>query len=347
MTLHIMTLRVAAIGAGYFSRFQYRAWQRMPDIDLVATCNRTLEKARALAAEYAIPAAFDDVAEMLDAVRPDVLDIITPPPTHLAAIGAAASRGVGVICQKPFCTSLAEATEAVAIAEAAGIMLVVHENFRFQPWYAQIRRLLDSGALGTPYQVTFRLRPGDGQGPHAYLDRQPAFPAMPRFLVRETAIHQIDVFRYLFGEPQALYASLRRLNPAIAGEDAGHLLLDFPGGMRALFDGNRLADHRARNRRLTMGELTIEGSAATLDLDGDARLWLRPHGSNEATPVPYAFDDIDFGGDCVFRFQRHVVDHLRHGTPLQNTGRDYLANLRIEEATYESDRTGTRILLTQ
>jgi hypothetical protein len=42
--------------------------------------------------------------------------------------------------------------------------------------------------------------------------------------------------------------------------------------------GNRLADHKAENRRLTMGEMLIEGSEGTLRLDGDGGLWLRSHG---------------------------------------------------------------------
>lgn len=338
-------MKVAVAGCGYFSRFHHRAWARMPDVALVATGDRDGAKARAMADAIGIPAAFDDAAAMLDTVRPDLLDIAAPPQAHLALIREAAVRGIGVICQKPFCTSLAEAESAVAMAESAGILLVVHENFRFQPWYAQVKRLLDSGALGTPYQLTFRLRPGDGQGPRAYLDRQPGFQSMPRFLVRETAIHQIDLFRHLFGEPAGIYASLQRRNPAITGEDSGMLLLDWEDSRRALFDGNRLADHRARNRRLTMGEVTLEGSAATLFLDGDAGLWLRPHGSNDPARVPYAFDDIDFGGDCVFRLQRHVIDHIRHGTEVMNTGRDYLANLRIEAAAYESARLCARVAL--
>ena len=46
------------------------------------------------------------------------------------------------------------------------------------------------------------------------------------------------------------------------------------------YTGNRLADHKAENRRLTMGEMMIEGSDGTLRLDGDGALWLRSHGKN-------------------------------------------------------------------
>ncbi len=339
------SIRVAAVGVGYFSRFHYDAWSRMDDVDLVAVCNRTEASARAVAEQHGIGQVFTGFEEMLDAVEIDLVDIITPPPTHRPYIEQAARRGIAAICQKPFCETLADAEAAVGIAAEAGTALVVHENFRFQPWYAAARRLLEDGRLGTPYQITFRLRPGDGQGADAYLDRQPYFRAMDRFLVHETAIHLIDTFRYLMGEVRGVYAQLDRLNPAIAGEDAGIIVFAFENGTRGVFDGNRLADHAAENRRLTMGEMLIEGSDATLRLDGDGRLHLRQHGRNDEHEIAYDWQDRGFGGDCVYRLQRHVVDHLRGGGPLSNTGAEYLANLRIEQAVYDSNRQGSRVLL--
>jgi len=338
-------LRVATVGAGYFSQFQYEAWARMPDVDLVAVCNRTKTNADEVAAAYGIAEVFTDFDRMLATAQPDLVDIITPPITHLDYVRQAAARRIAMICQKPFCTTLDEARAAVDAAAATDTPLIVHENFRFQPWYAEARRLLDEGALGTPYQISFRLRPGDGQGPRAYLDRQPYFQKMERFLVHETAIHLIDTFRYLMGEVTAVTARLTRLNPAISGEDAGLILFDFTDGPRGLFDGNRLADHAAENRRLTMGEMLLEGSDATLRLDGDGGLYLRPHGVNEEHEVTYHWANRGFGGDCVYRLQRHVVDRLRGTEPgeIMNAGADYLANLRIEQAVYESDRSDRRI----
>jgi predicted dehydrogenase len=269
------------------------------------------------------------------------LDIATPPSTHLALIRLAADRRIPTICQKAFCRSLEEAEEATRIAEEAGILLVVHENFRFQPWFVEIKRQLDQGRLGEIYQVSFRLRPGDGQGPRAYLDRQPYFQKMERLLVHETAIHFIDTFRYLLGEVDTVFARLARLNPVIVGEDAGIILFEFQGGPRALFDGNRLVDHPADNRRLTMGELLVEGSAGVIRLDGYARLFFRPFGSNEEEPISYEWNNVGFAGDSVFRLQRHVVDHLKGQGPVVNRARDYLVNLRIEEAVYRSSERGS------
>ncbi len=336
-------LRVATVGAGYFGHYQHAAWARMADVDLVGICNRTEAKARSFAETYRIPRVFTDFAEMLDAVDPDLVDIITPPSTHLDYIRQAVRRRLAIVCQKPFCRTLAEAEAAVEAARGADTLLVVHENFRFQPWYEETKRLLGKGALGEPYQVTFRLRPGDGQGEGAYLERQAYFQKMQRFLVHETAIHLIDTFRYLMGEVTEVYARLRRLNSAIAGEDAGIVLFDFAAGTRGVFDGNRLVDHAADNRRLTMGEMLLEGSEAVLRLDGNGRLFLRRHGLNDEAEVAYDWERRGFAGDCVYRLQRHVVDHMGGRGPVVNTARDYLANLVVENAVYESDRLGRRL----
>ena len=105
---------------------------------------------------------------------------------------------------------------------------------------------------------------------------------MPVFLVRETAVHFIDTFRYLMGEVRAATARLRRLNPVIAGEDSGLLIFEFDDERKGLFDGNRLNDHVANNPRRTMGEMWLEGERGVVRLDGEARLWWKPHGGAEA-----------------------------------------------------------------
>jgi predicted dehydrogenase len=339
-----MTLKVAVVGSGYFSQFHFDAWRRLPGAQLVAVCSLEPASMVEAAARHLIPRQFAEVGQMLDAVRPDLLDIVTPPAAHLALLAAAAERGVDVICQKPLGGDLASARAMVRRAEEAGITLVVHENFRFMPWYREARCLIEAGTFGRLLNLAFRLRPGDGQGPRAYLDRQPYFQEMPRFLIHETAIHLIDVFRYLCGEVAAVFAHLRRLNPAIRGEDAGHVLFDFASGAAGLFDGNRLTGFAAANPRLTMGELWLEGEAATLRLDGDGRLFLKPHQEPEREHA-YAWDNQGFGGDCVLALQRHVLAHRQDGAPLENSGRAYLRNLEIEEAIYRSAARSRRFVV--
>jgi predicted dehydrogenase len=336
-------LRVLGVGAGYFSQFQYQGWRNLRGAECVGIVNRDTAKAQALAARFGIPRVFGDLEQALAESRPDLVDLIMPPATHRAYVGAVVAHGIPVICQKPFGASYADALAITELAERAGALLVIHENYRWDPAWREVKRIIDAGTLGRLHCISFRLRPGDGQGPRAYLDRQPAFQRMPRLLVNETAIHWIDTYRWLFGEVAAVYARLRRMNPVIAGEDAGYIVFEFENGTTGLFDGNRSNDHVATNPRRTMGEAWIEGSSGVLRMDGDAGLWWKPHQQPE---IAHVYDrgptDTFSGGACEW-LQRHVVEHFISGAPLENTAREYLTALRVQEAVYRSAQEGRRI----
>lgn len=331
-----MTLSVAIVGCGFFSREHQNAWARVPQARVIALVDPDLLKARAAAEQFSGAQVFTDAEAMLDAVRPDVVDIVTPPATHRALVAAVARRGIAAICQKPLAPTLEEATALVEDAERAGTTLIVHENFRFMPWFQEAKAILDRGLLGTPLGIFFRVRPGDGQGPNAYLNRQPYFQKMERFLVHETAIHLIDVFRFLMGEVTAVFARLKRFNPVIAGEDAGVIVFDFQNGATGVLDGNRLVDHPSEDARMTMGIMFVEGTSGTLRLDGYGRLFIKPHGSEEREHA-YAWTNAGYGGDCALGQIKHIVSHFVDGVPVFNSGRAYLRNFEIEEAAYRSN----------
>lgn len=332
-------IRVGLVGAGYFARFQLDAWRRMDGAQLVAVCDRapaTHDFVKSVDARMPI---YDDMGAMLDAVQADLVDIATPPDTHALLVSEAAARGLDIVCQKPLAPTREEARELVEGCLSAGVVLAVHENIRWAPWHREIARLIGAGRLGRLHRISMRLRPGDGQGARAYLARQPYFQKMPRFLIHETAIHWIDTFRFLIGEITGVFARLERLNPVIAGEDAGVVVFAFENGATGLFDGNRLNDHVSDNPRRTMGEMWVEGSAGVLRLDGAARLWWKAHGDAEIEHG-YQWQDRGFAGDAVFATQAHIIAHLRDGAPLENSGRDYLRNLDVEEAVYRSSEEG-------
>lgn len=336
-------IRVLAVGTGFFSRFHYEAWHRNTKTKLVGVCNRTLDSAMSVAEQFGIEEVGTDLSELIERTSPDVVDIITPPATQMDLVRVAASKGINVIVQKPFGENIEQAREMVSYCDRAGVRLVVHENFRFMPWYRETRKWIDEGRLGQLYQAVFRLRPGDGQGPNAYLDRQPYFQTMDRFLVHETAIHLVDTFRFLFGKVASVYADLRQCNQAIVGEDAGVVIFEFDNNFQAIFDGNRLLDHAASNPRRTMGEMLIEGTTGSLRLDGEGRLWHRAFGATTESCVPFEWQDIQFGGDCVYQLIDHVVNGILTNTPIENTGSDYLTNIEIEEAIYLSNQQHRRI----
>jgi predicted dehydrogenase len=334
-----MTARVAIIGSGYFAQFHRDAWSRLP-VRVAAICDPDRAKAEAAARAFPGARVFAEAAAMLDEVRPDLVDIVTPPATHAELAGLCAARRIPAICQKPLAPDWATAAAIVEAAERARSTLIVHENFRFMPWFTEAHRLIEAGALGEPLDISFRLRSGDGQGADAYLARQPYFRTMPRFLVHETIIHLIDVFRFLFGEVAGVFARLRRLNPAIMGEDAATVFFAFEKARRqGIVDGNRLLDHPSEDPRMTNGALLVEGTGGQLRLDGHGRLFLRPHRGEEREHA-YHWEKRGYGGDCVFRQCRAALDHIVDGAPVANTARAWLRNMEIEEAVYRSAEEG-------
>ncbi|MEM7558758.1 MAG: Gfo/Idh/MocA family oxidoreductase [Planctomycetota bacterium] len=332
-------LKGVAVGAGYFSQFHFDAWNRIEDVELTAVCDVDFGLADEAKGKYRMELAYRDFDEMLDREKPDFVDIITRPDSHLELVQKAAARGIAIICQKALAPTYAEAKEIVRTATEAGVPFMVHENFRFQPWYREIRRQVDSGAIGdTLHHLGFRCRTGDGWGENAYLDRQPYFRDMPRLLVFETGVHFTDTFRFLAGEICGVYAQTKQLNSVIAGEDACIIMYEFSNGETAHWDANRYNEPNSPDARFTFGEALIEGSSGALRLYGDGKLTLQQLGQTE-TPLDYPLERRGFAGDCVYWTQRHFVENLVAGNDFETSGAEYLKTLAVVEAIYDSALT--------
>ena len=335
-------LRGVGIGAGYFAPFQYEAWTRIPEVEIVAIYNRTEERARPLMAQYGITRFYGDWKGMLDRERPDFVDIITPPETHEEMCAFAAARGIHIICQKPLAPGYEVSRRIVENSASAGVRFMVHENFRWQPWYRAIKAMQARGDIGEFTHVHFLMRMGDGWGADAYLARQPFFREYPRLLIYETGVHFIDTFRFLLGEVSRVVADTKRLNPAIRGEDAGQVLLKFQNGATAFWDANRYNESEAESPRFTFGELRIDGTAGHLTMDATSAIRVKRLGE-PVTELDYARERTNFAGDCVYALQRHFVDCMLSGREFETNGVDYLKNVRIVDAAYESAQTGNAV----
>lgn len=329
-------LRGICVGAGYFSRFHFDAWRRMNDVDIVAICDTNQAAAKAMASEYDVSNAYATLEEALSSEQVEFVDIITPPASHFGLVEMVARHGLPVICQKPLAPDLKTAEQLVQVAAEAGIRLMVHENFRFQPWHRAVKSLLDSGVIGNKlHTISCRTRLGDGWGPDAYLGRQPYFRDMKRFLIQETGVHFIDTFRYLAGEIDEVFCSTRRLNDAIQGEDSVHLLVSFSNGATGIWDASRYNESLSSDPRYTFGSFQIEGNEGTIWISEDGEIKIARLGE---APTRHEYDPskTGFAGDCVLITQQHFIDCLRAGRPFETNGSDYLANLRIVETAYDS-----------
>jgi D-apiose dehydrogenase len=338
-----MKLKGVGIGSGYFAGFQYRAWNRIPGVVITAMCNRDREKAQPIMDECGIERHYTNYLEMLDTEKPDFVDIITPPDTHLDMCREAADRGIHIICQKPLAPTHAEANEIVKYCEDAGVRFMVHENWRFQPWHREIKKLIDQQVIGDVHYMYFRSRMGDGWGENAYIPRQPYFRIYPRLLVYENGIHFIDTFRYLLGEITSVYARTRRINPVIKGEDFALVNFEFENGALAVWDANRYNQPNYDNPRYTFGEFLVEATKGSLRLYSNGKITIQKLGQTEEE-YPYKHENKEFSGDCVYITQKHFIDNLRSGLEFETNGYDYLKSLEIQEMIYESAAKNTVIV---
>lgn len=328
-------LRGAIAGCGFFGQIHLEGWRRIPEAVIVAACDTDLGRARESAEQ-----AFDSLERMLDAVKPDFLDIATRPELHLEMLRKAAERGIPVICQKPMAPSWTDCLEMVRVAEAAGIPFMIHENWRWQPWYRVIADQMAAGNLGAPITYTFRTRKRDGAGPEPYV-LQPYFRTMPRLLLFETLVHHIDAARFLFGELHSIYAKLRRVNPVILGEDQVLMVATHTSGLSGIIDGNRFLDLAPDSPSLGDAFFEFENGALRLDATGDV---LR------STP---AGDELlwknvvvaGYRGDSVRATSQHFVRALAAGEPFETGGVDYLSTVAAVEAGYQSHLTGAAVVI--
>ena len=329
-------IKLACIGAGYFARFHVEAWQRIAEVELVALCDIDPDNAQSLADQFNVPKVYSEVDKLLESETLDVVDIITPPETHDSICKAIAPRGIDIICQKPLAPTLEEAAKMVTFTSQQQVHFVVHENYRFQPWHRKIKELITQGEIGDRlHSLYFQMRMGDGWQDDAYLNRQPYFRTMPRLLIYETGIHFIDTFRFLAGEIKSVYADLRKLNPSIAGEDCGLVCFDFENGAKGVLDANRFNESNSRDARYTFGEMLLEGNGGTIRLYSDGTITIQKLGEAEQQ-VDYTHEDKNFAGDCVYFTQEHFVHCYLNQLPFENSGKDYLKNLEIQEAVYAS-----------
>lgn len=294
----------------------------MPDIDLAAAADPDLARARAAA-----PRAYSSLEEMLDREQLDFVDIATRPETHLSLFRLAASRRIPVICQKPIAPTLADAAVMAREAAASELPLMVHENWRWQPWYREARRRLEGGDIGRVITYRFRIRKRDGAGPEPYR-AQPYFRQMPRLLVHETMVHPIDTARFLFGTLHTVSARVSRLNPLIAGEDFCQLLLTHQSGLAGIADGNRFVDLAPDSPPL--GDAEFEGESGVLRVEptGDVTLNGQRIWQNDVR--------AGYRGDSVKATQRHFIDCLRSGTQFETNADSYLESFAAVEAAYRS-----------
>ncbi|CAB1063865.1 FIG00933601: hypothetical protein [Olavius sp. associated proteobacterium Delta 1] len=330
MTITTRTkIRVAIAGAGMVTRHHLRAWARLPQVEVVAICARHMKNAKARAAEFNIPTAYDDVAVMLDREKPDALDIATPPEVHRELANLAADRGIDILCQKPMTADLAD-SERLVSEVGDRVRFMVHENWRFRPQYRQAARWLNEGQIGSvnEFQLTVRssgLVTRTETGKPFALDRQPFLADLKRFIIMELLIHHLDTIRYLIGPVQVMNASAGRVSQDVVGEDLALISLKADSGALGTVSGNFSA---AGFPPLPTDRLVLIGSKASILFENNI---LRLCGESQKT--------LEFDFEQVYQQSydnaiAHFVQALERDMPFETGTADNLQTLRLVENAY-------------
>lgn len=330
-------LKGVCVGAGYFSRFHHEAWNRLEGVAITANCDSQIEKAQAYATEFGISKSYgaENFEAMLATEKPDFVDIVTPPATHIDLCKIAIDAGCAIICQKPLAPTWDETKQLAELVRNSDVRFMVHENWRWQPWYRKVKTLIDAGEIGEVFHCNVHCRMGDGWGEDAYMARQPFFRDYERLFIFETGIHFLDTFRFLFGEVKSVFAKTARRNPVIKGEDSALVVCEMESGATAVMDANRYNESSAEDARYTFGTVRIEGSNGHVELDFDGSLWLKRLGQKPEC-VEYSPSKNAFAGDCVFALQQHFVQCMNSGEPFESSIDDYLKSVELVEKAYES-----------
>jgi predicted dehydrogenase len=324
-------LRVALAGAGMISWFHLAAWQALGErVRVVAVCDPDPVRARERAQEFSIPNVYADGEAMFAAETVDALDVASPRQTHAWWVDAAAARGIDVLCQKPMTPTLAESQALVARTESR-IRLMVHENWRFRPWYRQLKRWIVAGELGEILlarmaMITSGLLP-DRSGHRPSLERQPFMQHEAQLMIAEVLIHHLDVMRFLCGELEVIAARAARTVADVRGETMAAIFLQTRSGAPVEVTGTMAAPGyppRPPDR------LEIVGSSASAVLDDAGMRLLGPSSRVETY-------DRDRGYQASFDgVIAHFVGCLETGAPFETGPADNLRTLRLVDDAYRA-----------
>jgi len=140
--------KVAIIGCGKIADDHASQLKRIPNCRIVAACDREPLMARQLFDRFPVSQCFTDVAQMLQAAKPDVVHVTTPPESHFEIARLSLENGCHVYLEKPFTLNAAEAMELVALADKTGLKITAGHDLQFSHVSRRMREVVHSGFLG-------------------------------------------------------------------------------------------------------------------------------------------------------------------------------------------------------
>jgi len=222
--------RIGIIGAGFVIRDVQIPAYRHAGYTVAAIASRTPETAHEVADRHGIPHVYDTPERLFEDKRIDIVDLAVPPDQQLAIVREAvrhADHIQGILAHKPLALNYRDAAEIVRLCEDAKITLAVNQNMRHDPSIRALGSLLRRGSLGEAVLATIEMR----ATPHW----QTWLHEYGRLTLLNMSVHHLDCFRFLFGDPDAIYASARTDPRTRFAHSDGICLyvLEYANGLRA------------------------------------------------------------------------------------------------------------------
>jgi len=175
------------------------AFRKAAGSELVAVMRRDAERARDYAERHGVPRWYSDAARLVEDPEVDAVYVATPPASHREYTLLAARAGKPVYVEKPMARDFAECEEMISACAAAGVPLFVAYYRRALPRFLEVKRLLDSGAIGDPRYVTITL----SQDPPLPEGQPLPWRVLPEIagagLFLDLASHVLDFLDYALG----------------------------------------------------------------------------------------------------------------------------------------------------
>jgi predicted dehydrogenase len=338
-------LGIGCIGAGFIMADCHLVAYRQAGFNVRAISSRNPARAQEVAARHAVPKVYDTYQELLADREVHVVDVAVPPDVQLNVIEEIvrhADHVRGILAQKPLGANFAQARRIVELCKLAGIALAVNQNMRFDQSVRACKTLINRGELGEPVLATIDMR----AIPHwmPWQERQ------GWVTLRIMSIHHLDTFRYWFGDPVRVYASVRpdpRTSRQFAHEDGIALyILEYDSGLRATSCDDVWAGPAREGAASDIGiHWRVEG------IDGMARGTIGWPKYPERSPSTLDFTTVKRGPewlrprwDAVWfpdAFVGPMADlllALEDGRASSLDGSDNLRTMALVEACYQSAR---------
>jgi predicted dehydrogenase len=233
----------------------------MPGFALAKSCRvtaltrRDISQARASAAQYNIPLAFDSVADLCRSPEVDAVLVTTPNSCHLSDVLIAIGAGKPVLCEKPMGMNASECRQMVEAARKANLLLGVAHVFRFEDSTARLRERVASGQIGKP--VFARSEFSFLGSARTWLYNAALAGGGP---IADVGVHCVDTLRYILDDEVVRVSAQGTYDPGSGDvEVAAVLALEFARGTL----GASLVSYRAEYRT----PLEIVGSTGVLRAD--------------------------------------------------------------------------------